>query len=292
MASSFYSVLWLGRLSLLFSIIRVHPLEYRFGFGVKYSTKKVLYFVSGVFVVILVLLVCQLFWVCEPGNAVTRWKELEKANCILSKQVVIFQVVTDFLSDLILVFTPIRMIQTLSTRSLRRRLTWIFSTAIITTAVSIPHATFIIIEMRVEELISAYVEVCVGLVVCNFPVVFARLMRKWGDREVDVGRPKWMSISFASLSRARSTEDTENRPRIRAPDSTIRRVKDETYTIGVGWLKWDRDLPEDDCGSLHSRTTRPVTVDLGNLPNHEVASWSEHEYPPPPSWKKPAASWS
>ncbi|KAK1220524.1 hypothetical protein PQX77_016706 [Marasmius sp. AFHP31] len=184
------------------------------------------------------------------------------------------------------------MIQTLSSRSLRRRLAWIFSTAIITTAVSIPHATFIITERRVEELISAYVEVCVGLMVCNFPVVFARLIKKWGSREVSVRSIKWMSIKFASMSRDTSTDDMEDRPRIGAPDSTMRHVRNTTDAIGVGWLNWDRDLPEDDSSSLYSQTTRPVTVDLGHLPNHEVVSRSERESPPAASWKEPTATWS
>ncbi|KAJ8090775.1 hypothetical protein PM082_024956 [Marasmius tenuissimus] len=86
-ASFFYSVLWLARLSMLFSIIRVHP-EYGFGFGLRLSTRTILYLISGVFTVTPVLLVCQLFWVCEPENATTRWKEMEIPKCDLTKQVV------------------------------------------------------------------------------------------------------------------------------------------------------------------------------------------------------------
>ncbi|KAK1227633.1 hypothetical protein PQX77_009356 [Marasmius sp. AFHP31] len=292
MAASFYSVLWFARLSMLFSIIRVHP-EYGFGFGSKYSMRKVLYLVSGVFTAILVLLLCQLFWVCEPEDARTRWKEAERPQCALTRQVVVFQVIADFLSDLILVLIPIRLIRTLSSCSLRRQLAWIFSTAIITTIVSIPHATFIIIGMKTEEIIAAYVEMCIGLIVCNIPVVVTRLIKKWGDPVTAVWKSKWTSIRFASVLRVRSTENTESRLRGELPITSMPHVKATTDIVARSWFRWNPELPEEEPKSSGFPTTHhALTVDLGDLPGHEeVDSRSENRRPPLPSPRKSTVTW-
>ncbi|KAJ8089742.1 hypothetical protein PM082_015010 [Marasmius tenuissimus] len=267
-ASFFYSALWLARLSMLFSIIRVHP-EYGFEFGFRLGTRKALYIISGVFIVTPMLLVCQLFWVCEPGNATTRWKEMENPKCNLTKQVAILQVAADSVSDSVLVFIPIRLIQTISSHSLRRRLAWIFSTGFITTAVSIPHATFILVGMGMEEIIAAYVEVCAGLIVCNIPVVISRLI----------------------TSRA---ENTENSLTECVPNSAILH---EMTTVGdtavTSWLTWNRDLLGEYPGSLRSGNSRPVTIDLGHLPDEEevMRRW-RRRYPPLATSKHPTSTWS
>ncbi|KAK1226712.1 hypothetical protein PQX77_010303 [Marasmius sp. AFHP31] len=267
-ASLFYSTLWLARLSMLFSIIRVHP-EYGFEFGFRLGTRTALYIISGAFIVTPMLLVCQLFWVCEPGNATTKWKEMDNPKCGLTKQVAILQVMADSVADLILVFLPIRLIQTISSHSLRRRLAWIFSTAFVTTAVSIPHATFILVGMGVEEIITAYVEVCAGLIVCNIPVVISRLI----------------------TNRA---ENMENSPTDCVPDSTMLH---EITTVGdtavTSWLRWDRDLLGEDSNFSRSGTPRPVTIDLGHLPDEEeVMERSRRPYASSPISKYPTSTWS
>ncbi|KAL0061348.1 hypothetical protein AAF712_011805, partial [Marasmius tenuissimus] len=172
-------------------------------------------------------------------------------------------------------------------------LAWIFSTAIITTIVSIPHATFIIIGMKAEEIIAAFVEVCIGLIVCNIPVVVTRLIKKWGDREVTVRRSKWTSIKFASISRARDIEDMESRLRGGIPDTSVPHVKTGTDVVAGSWLRWNPDLPDEKPTFSQCQTTQhALTVDLGHLPgNEEVDSRIENRYPPLPSSRKTTVTW-
>ncbi|KAJ8075307.1 hypothetical protein AAF712_016346 [Marasmius tenuissimus] len=283
MAATYYGVLWFSRLSMLFSIIRIHP-EYGVGFRWKLSIRRPLYLVSGVFSIIMVVLLCQLVWVCEPENAKTRWKEMERPQCGLTRQVAITQVVVDVLSDLILVFIPLSLIRTLSAYSLRRRLAWIFSTAIITTITSIPHAAFIIKGMEHEEIITAYVQASVALIVCNLPVVATKLIKKWEDQ---LGEPKsetkstWTSVQFASIalgstSERRQADDVERDAS--QPNGTADSTPDTNTTSGVGsttslrsWLRWNRDLrdDEDPPSPTHPPSKRPATIDVSQTPHCE-----------------------
>ncbi|KAF8666182.1 hypothetical protein AX14_006531, partial [Amanita brunnescens Koide BX004] len=79
MAITFYVTLWSARLSLLFSIIRIDPNPIR---------RKYLIFSAYFFVLICVLLVAQLFWVCEPQR---RWKSLKSPQCHIELQVAMCQ---------------------------------------------------------------------------------------------------------------------------------------------------------------------------------------------------------
>ena len=75
-----------ARLSILFSIIRIHPNQ---------TTRQRLLYVAGLFFMTTVVLVTQLYWVCErqPG-----WKNEESPQCELPRQVVILQLVSKWLS--------------------------------------------------------------------------------------------------------------------------------------------------------------------------------------------------
>ncbi|KAG6811766.1 hypothetical protein H0H92_005896 [Tricholoma furcatifolium] len=82
MASTFYTVVWFSRLSILFSIIRIDP---------NASRRRILYFVAAVFFIITLIFVAQLFWVCEPMGA--QWKNEASPQCRLTDQVVVMQLV-------------------------------------------------------------------------------------------------------------------------------------------------------------------------------------------------------
>ncbi|KAF9257934.1 hypothetical protein L218DRAFT_771328 [Marasmius fiardii PR-910] len=191
MASAFYGVVWLARISIVFSIIRIHPDP---------GMRQKLYWVAALFAVITAVLISQLFWVCEPAG--DQWKNEEAPQCRLTRQVVIFQIVTDVLSDIILVFVPIKLIANLSDRKLRRRLMVIFSTCLITTAVSLVHAAFILVGAGPQEVMAAITEDCVSLIVCNAPVVATRLIQKWNrpdsERRTGAAETTRVSMKFAT----------------------------------------------------------------------------------------------
>ena len=71
-----------ARLSLLFSIIRIDPNPLR---------RKYLIFNAYIFVLICVLLVAQLFWICEHQR---KWMSLKPPQCHIGLQVAIFQLVS------------------------------------------------------------------------------------------------------------------------------------------------------------------------------------------------------
>ncbi|KAJ7132408.1 hypothetical protein C8R44DRAFT_773998 [Mycena epipterygia] len=158
-AFSFYVVIWGSRLSILFSIVRIDPSEYR---------RKKLFWIAVAFVAATLFLFAQLLWVCEPEPV---WKDAPNPQCQLPLQVAICQLVTDVIADTILLLAPIPLFKNLADKVLRRKLTLIFSTCVVTTIVSLVHAAFILRNGGVKVVISALVEDCLSLIVANIPVV-------------------------------------------------------------------------------------------------------------------------
>ncbi|KZV95650.1 hypothetical protein EXIGLDRAFT_765977 [Exidia glandulosa HHB12029] len=168
LATSFYAVIWSARLSILFSVIRLEPHT---------STRKRLYWAALALFLTVCFLISQLFWVCEPEPG---WKDLPSPQCTLNKEVAICQLVTDILSDALLVIAPLRMIRHVANIPLRRRLYFIFSTSVVTTIVSLVHAAYILRTGGTKVLVAAIVEDTVSLMVANLPVAATAAMRAAG----------------------------------------------------------------------------------------------------------------
>ncbi|KAF9465586.1 hypothetical protein BDZ94DRAFT_1306937 [Collybia nuda] len=165
MATSFYTIIWSARLSILFSIIRVDSSDNR---------KRLLKLVAVLFSVVCIVLIAQLYWVCEPQP---KWKDLPSPQCTLNKQIAICQLVSDVIADSILLVVPLKLLQGVQDRQLRLRLMVIFSTCIVTTVVSLVHAVYILNHGGKKVIISALVEDCFSLIICNIPVVFTSVIR-------------------------------------------------------------------------------------------------------------------
>ncbi|KAH9955898.1 hypothetical protein BC827DRAFT_1085255, partial [Russula dissimulans] len=168
MATTFYTVIWSARLSILFSIIRIDPDP---------IMRRRLKWLAAVFVAALGFFLAQLFWTCEDIH--DGWKNKPSPQCHLPKQVAICQVVSDVLADLSLILLPIRLIRGIKDKGLRRRLLFIFSTSIVTTIVSLVHAAYIITRGGIPVIISALVEDCMSLTVANLPVVATASIHRW-----------------------------------------------------------------------------------------------------------------
>jgi len=202
MATTFYTVIWSARLSILFSIIRIDPDP---------IMRRRLQWLAVVFVAALGFFLAQLFWTCEDIH--NGWKNKPSPQCHLPKQVAICQLVSDVLADLSLILLPIRLIRGIKDKVLRRRLLFIFSTSIVTTIVSLVHAAYIITRGGIPVIISALVEDCMSLTVANLPVVAtASIHRLSGansrDANPDGDGQRWSSFKF--------------RTRTNPPDSTTR----------------------------------------------------------------------
>jgi len=172
-AEGFYLTLWTARLSILFSIIRIVPEK---------TQKRFLYRTAIAFVVVLVFLLAQVFWVCERPHH-TSWKNAPNPQCSLGLQVAVCQLVTDIISDVLLIFVPVRLLaRTNLERGLKIRLLIIFSAAMLTTVVSLVHAAYLLEVRGIDAIVSALVEVSVCLIVCNLVVVVPAMYRAFGWR--------------------------------------------------------------------------------------------------------------
>jgi len=191
LATNFYAIIWSARLSIIFSVIRIDPWEKR---------RKRLLLIAILFFVAFIILLVQLFWVCEPDPA---WKKLSNPQCPLNMQVAIFQLVSDVIADSLLLAAPLKLLQGLEDKPLRRRLIFIFSTCIVTTIVSLVHAVYIFKHGGPKVLIAAFVENCVSLIVCSVPVVVTASMRV---NESSVPTPSFMK--FASHSQPKTQKTT------------------------------------------------------------------------------------
>ncbi|THV02315.1 hypothetical protein K435DRAFT_749615 [Dendrothele bispora CBS 962.96] len=205
MAYTFYAVIWLSRLSILFSILRIHPSP---------SGRRRLLYVAGAFLAAAIFLMAQLLWECEPlaqKSATPSWKEEANPQCPLPRVVAICQLVTDVIADAILLLSPLNVLRGLADKGLRRRLGVIFSTCVITTIVSLVHAAYIINRAGIKVLISAIVEDCISLIVANIPVVVAATISLSSEHDY-VDTFQTHSLRFRSLKSRGTiyTYDTSN----------------------------------------------------------------------------------
>lgn len=81
----YYCTVWAARLSIIFTVVRIAP------WG---SQKRVMLVVALVMFFQWVLLMVQMFWVCEKGD--TAWKEALFALCPLGLHVAITQAVSEY----------------------------------------------------------------------------------------------------------------------------------------------------------------------------------------------------
>ncbi|KAJ6473819.1 hypothetical protein C8R45DRAFT_404995 [Mycena sanguinolenta] len=172
-ATTFYLIVWASRLSILFSIVRIESSATR---------RKLLFSAAAMFVITALLLVAQLFWVCESRPR-SSWKSHRDPQCDLPRQVAIFQLVTDVTSDAILIFAPWPLFRSLVDKSLGHKLTIIFSICVVPTILSLVHAGFILKDNDIETRFSSIAECCLSLIVANIPVIITTTMDIVGQPE-------------------------------------------------------------------------------------------------------------
>ncbi|KIK65868.1 hypothetical protein GYMLUDRAFT_70147 [Collybiopsis luxurians FD-317 M1] len=169
LAVNFNTTIWLARLSILFTIIRLG------------GYRRQLYTVSGCFVLAMLLLIAQVFWVCEPQNQYNHWKSEALPQCIEGKSIAIAQVTTDAFADLVLVAAPLfllRQLQFKDSKGLKFRLIGSFIVGGLTTFVLIVHAMEILESDKIS-LFVGNVELAVSVMTANFAVLVAAILRLW-----------------------------------------------------------------------------------------------------------------
>ncbi|KAJ7708962.1 hypothetical protein B0H17DRAFT_1000054 [Mycena rosella] len=239
MATTFYAIIWASRLSILFSIVRIDPSERR---------RTRLFWVAVAFVVVTLFLFAQLLWVCEPEPS---WKDAPNPQCHLPLQVAICQLVTDVIADGILLFAPVPLFQNLADKVLRRKLTLIFSTCVVTTIVSLVHAVFILRNGGIKVVISALVEDCISLIVANIPVVVTAIVQLTGEED-QVGTFETKSLRFNTMpwfsganSTSRGVTTRGTGPITTVGLHTMGEDDAKKHVTSISW-KVDRDDPNEE----------------------------------------------
>ncbi|KIY66436.1 hypothetical protein CYLTODRAFT_455350 [Cylindrobasidium torrendii FP15055 ss-10] len=168
-AVTFDVTIWISRLSIMVNIIRLGSYQRR------------LYITAALFVIALLILVAQVFWVCEPQNRHNHWKSDLLPQCVLGRSVAITQVTTDVFADVILVIVPLlllRYLQSEKAKAQKLRLTVSFGVGGLTTIVSIVHAVYLLQGTQISIVVSN-VEMSVSVIICNFAVLAAAIHNLW-----------------------------------------------------------------------------------------------------------------
>ncbi|KAJ7281994.1 hypothetical protein C8J57DRAFT_1219756 [Mycena rebaudengoi] len=114
------------------------------------------------------ILIAQLFWVCE--NYPSRWQDMDTPQCPLSRQVVIFQLISDVISDTILIVAPLQLLWQLDDKGCAGS-ALSFRVALSRQLYRLCTAALILTGGGPKVLIAAVVEDSVSLIVCNIPIV-------------------------------------------------------------------------------------------------------------------------
>ncbi|PCH44855.1 hypothetical protein WOLCODRAFT_139288 [Wolfiporia cocos MD-104 SS10] len=171
--TSFTCVIWSARMSILFSIMRIIPYLM--------TLRRYAYASMVLFLAMWLVMLVQKTYVCQHDSA---WKHKQGAQCVLGKSVGAVELSTDITADCILVALPIRLLWDISISESRRKLLiTIFSASMITSIVSIIHASFELGPDRDGEGIAAHIEADTSLVICNLAVLVTWAVRAFRHGE-------------------------------------------------------------------------------------------------------------
>ncbi|KAG1756347.1 uncharacterized protein EDB91DRAFT_1041441 [Suillus paluster] len=182
----FTTCLWLSRLSIVFSIIRLAPREDRM--------RRIAQWAAIIFAALCVMMLAQKSYICAHSN------HQERIDCVLGSSVAAAQLATDFVSDITLVLMPIRLLREIHLPKDQRVLVIsVFSTGIIVSLASIVHVVFVVQLDVYMQSITAQVELALSLIVCNLLVIVTYIYKVFRCEDLDVDRTIWTSRTRTAL---------------------------------------------------------------------------------------------
>ncbi|KAF8905800.1 hypothetical protein CPB84DRAFT_1771225 [Gymnopilus junonius] len=195
----FYFVTWSARVSILLTVIRL-------SFG---RMRKVLVWVGFIFFIAWAVLFAQVFWICENNPINPTWKTDFAPQCPLGLKVAIAQVITDVISDAILILAPVMLVWKTKLSSAQKiRIMAVFSTTLMTTAVSLNHAYFVLKWGGLREALAAVLQCNVSLIVANLSVIIAFFFRINTEEEETKRRQMPITSTFLTTGgRVRERKD-------------------------------------------------------------------------------------
>jgi len=223
----FTFTIWAVRLSILCTIIHISPPKFR----------RLLLLIGGVFIVFALVLVAQKFWVCVPEKG---WREVPGQLCELGNQVAILEIVTDVIGDAVLCIIPLIFFGNMqSRRSLRIRLSAIFSMSFLTTVISLWQCYYLIHPNNGKiDILASDLELFVALTVCNLGVLVAAFYKQRRNTDLENGLSRDRSRS-GSCSAHRSGH-LDLSPTGKPTSGPL------AYKPPIQWMQWDGMVREDE----------------------------------------------
>lgn len=165
---TFPSVVWAVRQSILFSIVRI-----------VYATqhlRRLMFCLAGLFLGLWAGLVAQKAW--HYGYNTSWYHTTGKVHILMTQPMIVFELITDCLSDAILIILPLRLLWSLRLPKRQKRMILaIFSSSIIVTIISIFRGVCQISKYITVLALTTDFEVALSLLVCNLLVVVTLLYR-------------------------------------------------------------------------------------------------------------------
>ncbi|KAG1778477.1 hypothetical protein EV702DRAFT_1277813 [Suillus placidus] len=186
----FTASLWLTRLSIVFSIIRLAPRGDRM--------RKIAQWAAIIFAGLCVMMLAQKTYFCA------RSFDPDRIDCVLGRSVAATQFATDAVSDLALVLMPIRLLREIHLpKSQRILILSVFSTGIVVSLASIIHVIFVVQTDVYMQSITAQVELALSLIVCNLLVIvtciYNVLRREDLDADHRLSTPTQTGLCFTTV---------------------------------------------------------------------------------------------
>ncbi|KAG1769446.1 hypothetical protein EV702DRAFT_978710, partial [Suillus placidus] len=173
---AFPSVVWAVRQSILFSIIRV-----------VYATQHLrclMLGLAGLFLGLWAGLVAQKAW--NYGHDTSWYQTPGKVHAYMTQPMVVFELMTDCLSDIILIVLPLRLLWSLKLPKRQKRMIFAtFFSNIMVTMISIFRGVCQIAKYKTVLGTATDFQTALSLLVCNLLVVVAFLYRIFGFTAVD-----------------------------------------------------------------------------------------------------------
>jgi hypothetical protein len=251
-AGFYYCTIWTARLSIIFTVVRIAPWA---------SQKRIMLIVAAVMVFQWILLMVQLFWVCEKGD--TSWKDAPFALCPLGLHVAITQVVTETFSDILLIIAPLWILRNVRvTSAVRFRLVSVFACSIATSLAGLAHAVLLIQLPGVWEAMIGALEAAVALAVCNLSVIVPAIARiLGGDPEKYPDESK--DYATATIGGSGGSKNTRNM------NNTMLSTFKVDPTASSGAVRVDVTVEQDQANWEAKKDVEAGSEDIYHLPLHK-----------------------
>lgn len=182
----FTTSLWLARLSIVFSIIRLAPRAD--------CMRKIAQWAAVIFAALCVMMLVQKTYICAHNF------NSERIDCVLGSSVAATQFATDAISDIALVLMPIRLLREIHLpKGQRILIISVFSTSIVVSLASIIHVIFVLQTDVYMQSITAQVELALSLIVCNLLVIVTCIYKVFRREDLDPGCGLWSSTPQTML---------------------------------------------------------------------------------------------